>query len=207
MIFDRSWYNRAGVERVWGFATEKGGQFLQSCRWSRSDGRSGIILIKYWLEVSPEEQTRRLEARIDDGRKIWKLSPMDLMSYSRWYDYSRARDECSRRPTRTGRPGTWCGPTTRGAPAEHHHPPALADPVQEAAAGEGQAPEAPEAGRLSRAELSVQAHQGRVLRRCSTSARGAPARAPLCRDDRLLDFAIANPRTSTRAASRRRTAR
>ena len=54
---------------------------------------SGIILLKYWLEVSPEEQTRRLEARIDDGRKIWKLSPMDLESYSRWYDYSRARDE------------------------------------------------------------------------------------------------------------------
>ena len=60
---------------------------------------SGIILIKYWLEVSEEEQTRRLEARIDDPRKIWKLSPMDLKSYSRWYDYSRARDECSRRPT------------------------------------------------------------------------------------------------------------
>jgi polyphosphate kinase 2 (PPK2 family) len=55
--------------------------------------RSGIILLKYWLEVSMEEQTRRLEARIDDGRKIWKLSPMDLLSYSRWYDYSRARDE------------------------------------------------------------------------------------------------------------------
>ena len=54
---------------------------------------SGIILLKYWLEVSPEEQTRRLESRIDDGRKIWKLSPMDLKSYSRWYDYSRARDE------------------------------------------------------------------------------------------------------------------
>jgi len=54
---------------------------------------SGIILLKYWLEVSPEEQTRRLEARIDDGRKIWKLSDMDLKSYSRWYDYSRARDE------------------------------------------------------------------------------------------------------------------
>ena len=56
-------------------------------------GRSGIILIKYWLEVSPEEQTRRLEERIDDRRKIWKLSPMDLKSYNRWYDYSRARDE------------------------------------------------------------------------------------------------------------------
>jgi polyphosphate kinase 2 (PPK2 family) len=57
---------------------------------------SGVILIKYWLEVSPEEQTRRLESRIDDGRKIWKLSPMDLKSYNRWYDYSRARDEMFR---------------------------------------------------------------------------------------------------------------
>ena len=54
---------------------------------------SGVILLKYWLEVSPEEQTRRLKSRIDDGRKIWKLSPMDLKSYSRWYDYSRARDD------------------------------------------------------------------------------------------------------------------
>ena len=69
---------------------------------------SGIILLKYWLEVSPEEQTRRLEARIDDGRKIWKLSPMDLLSYSRWYDYSRARDDmfAGDRHGR-GRPGSW----------------------------------------------------------------------------------------------------
>jgi polyphosphate kinase 2 len=95
VIFDRSWYNRAGVERVMGFCTE---QQLQSFfkgvpLIERAMVDSGIILVKYWLEVSPEEQTRRLEARIDDGRKIWKLSPMDLKSYSRWYDYSRARDE------------------------------------------------------------------------------------------------------------------
>src|SRR5215813_7464789 len=95
IIFDRSWYNRAGVERVMGFATE------DQVRWflkatppiEKAMVDSGIILLKYWLEVSPEEQTRRLEARIDDGRKIWKLSPMDLKSYSRWYDYSRARDD------------------------------------------------------------------------------------------------------------------
>jgi polyphosphate kinase len=95
MIFDRSWYNRAGVERVMGFCTE------EQVRWflkaapavEKAIVESGVILLKYWLEVSPEEQTRRLEARIDDGRKIWKLSPMDLKSYSRWYDYSRARDE------------------------------------------------------------------------------------------------------------------
>ena len=94
-IFDRSWYNRAGVERVMGFcADEQAKRFLQLAPLTeRAMVESGIILLKYWLEVSEEEQTRRLEARIDDGRKIWKLSPMDLKSYSRWYDYSRARDE------------------------------------------------------------------------------------------------------------------
>jgi polyphosphate kinase 2 len=93
-IFDRSWYNRAGVERVMGFCTdEQAKRFLQLAPLTeRAMVESGIILLKYWLEVSEEEQTRRLEARIDDGRKIWKLSPMDLKSYSRWYDYSRARD-------------------------------------------------------------------------------------------------------------------
>ena len=95
VIFDRSWYNRAGVERVMGFCDEaQARKFLQAVPLvERAMVESGIILLKYWLEVSPEEQTRRLEARIDDGRKIWKLSPMDLKSYSRWYDYSRARDE------------------------------------------------------------------------------------------------------------------
>jgi polyphosphate kinase 2 len=95
VIFDRSWYNRAGVERVMGFCTEEQTKrFLQVAPMvEKSMVESGIILIKYWLEVSPEEQTRRLEARITDGRKIWKLSPMDLLSYSRWYDYSRARDD------------------------------------------------------------------------------------------------------------------
>jgi polyphosphate kinase 2 len=95
VIFDRSWYNRAGVERVMGFCTdEQARKFLQAVPLvEEAMVDSGIILVKYWLEVSPEEQTRRLEARITDGRKIWKLSPMDLKSYSRWYDYSRARDE------------------------------------------------------------------------------------------------------------------
>jgi len=98
VIFDRSWYNRAGVERVMGFAPDEAvKRFLNAVPLvERAIVDSGIILIKYWLEVSPDEQTRRLEARIDDGRKIWKLSPMDLLSYSRWYDYSRARDEMFR---------------------------------------------------------------------------------------------------------------
>ena len=95
MIFDRSWYNRAGVERVMGFCAEhEVKRFLEMVpAFERVVVEDGIILLKYWLEVSPEEQTRRLEGRIDDGRKIWKLSEMDLKSYSRWYDYSRARDE------------------------------------------------------------------------------------------------------------------
>ncbi len=95
VIFDRSWYNRAGVERVMGFCTEEQAQgFLQVAPlFEQLMVKSGIILFKYWLEVSPEEQTRRLASRIDDGRKIWKLSPMDLKSYDRWDDYTRARDE------------------------------------------------------------------------------------------------------------------
>ena len=95
VIFDRSWYNRAGVERVMEFCSEKmAKKFLKAVPLvEKAMVDSGIILIKYWLEVSPEEQTRRLESRIDDNRKIWKLSPMDLLSYSRWFDYSRARDE------------------------------------------------------------------------------------------------------------------
>jgi polyphosphate kinase 2 len=95
VIFDRSWYNRAGVERVLGFCTEdQAKHFLEMVPlFEKVTVEDGIILLKYWLEVSSDEQTRRLEARIDDGRKIWKLSDMDLKSYSRWYDYSQARDE------------------------------------------------------------------------------------------------------------------
>jgi len=95
VIFDRSWYNRAGVERVMGYCTEQQAKrFLEVVPlFEKMMIESGIILLKYWLEVSPEEQTRRLEGRIEDGRKLWKLSPMDLKSYSRWDDYTRARDE------------------------------------------------------------------------------------------------------------------
>jgi polyphosphate kinase 2 len=95
VLFDRSWYNRAGVERVMGFCTkEEVTRFLELCPgWERAIIQSGIILIKYWFEVSQQEQTRRFQARIDDGRKIWKLSPMDLESHRRWYDFSRARDD------------------------------------------------------------------------------------------------------------------
>ena len=95
VIFDRSWYNRAGVERVLGFCTEdQAKHFLQMIPGvEETIVADGVILLKYWLEVSSEEQTKRLEARIDDGRKIWKLSEMDLKSYKRWDDYSKARDD------------------------------------------------------------------------------------------------------------------
>jgi len=94
VIFDRSWYNRAGVEPVMGFCTpQQTERFLKTVPlMERAIVQSGVILLKYWLEVSPEEQTRRLKSRFEDGRKTWKLSPMDLKSYNRWYDYSRARD-------------------------------------------------------------------------------------------------------------------
>ena len=95
VLFDRSWYNRAGVERVMGFCSEKDVErFLQICPlWERGVVNSGIILIKYWFEVTEEEQHRRFESRINDPRKTWKLSPMDLEAHRRWYDYSRARDD------------------------------------------------------------------------------------------------------------------
>jgi polyphosphate kinase len=94
VIFDRSWYNRAGVEYVMGFCTsEEHDKFLENCpRAERWIVDSGIILIKIWLEVSMEEQERRFMARIEDPLRQWKLSPMDVPSYVRWYDYSRARD-------------------------------------------------------------------------------------------------------------------
>ena len=95
VIFDRSWYNRAGVDRVMGFSPESEvKRFLALCPvWERIAVDSGIQLIKYWFEVSQDVQTQRFEDRINDPRKIWKLSPMDLESHRRWYDYSRARDE------------------------------------------------------------------------------------------------------------------
>ena len=95
VLFDRSWYNRAGVERVMGFCTDdEYSEFLRSCpEFERMLVRSGITLIKYWFSVSDEEQERRFQERINDPTKRWKLSPMDLASRSRWVDYSRAKDE------------------------------------------------------------------------------------------------------------------
>jgi polyphosphate kinase 2 (PPK2 family) len=95
VLFDRSWYNRAGVEHVMSFCTEQEYQeFLQSCpEFERMLIRSGIILIKYWFSVSDEEQERRFQDRMNKPTKRWKLSPMDLESRKHWVDYSRAKDE------------------------------------------------------------------------------------------------------------------
>jgi polyphosphate kinase 2 len=98
VLFDRSWYNRAGVERVMGFATEAQVQeFFRSCpEFERMLIREGIILIKYWFSVSDAEQERRFQARLDDPTKRWKLSPMDLQSRARWVEYSKAKDDMFR---------------------------------------------------------------------------------------------------------------
>jgi polyphosphate kinase len=95
VLFDRSWYNRAGVERVMGFATQDEiEEFMRTCpQFERSLVRSGIVLIKYWLSLSDEEQERRFKARIDDPSKGWKLSPMDLEARAHWVDYAEAKDE------------------------------------------------------------------------------------------------------------------
>ena len=95
VLFDRSWYNRAGVERVMGFCTDDEYQdFLRSCPgFERMLVQSGITLIKYWFTISPEEQDRRFESRLEDPRKRWKIGPIDIASRAHWFDYSRARDQ------------------------------------------------------------------------------------------------------------------
>lgn len=95
VLFDRSWYNRAGVERVMGFCTDDEYQeFMRSCpEFERMLIRSGIVLLKYWFSVSDEEQEDRFQARLDDPTKRWKLSPMDLASREKWIEYSKAKDE------------------------------------------------------------------------------------------------------------------
>ena len=143
VIFDRSWYNRAGVERVMGFCTpEESEKFLEQVPdLEKTMVGSGIILLKYWLEVSEKEQTRRLESRINDPRKIWKLSEMDLKGYSRWYDYSRARDAMFA-ATDTAWAPWWVANTDdkRSGAAQHHQPPAQPRPLRVAQTQAGRAP-------------------------------------------------------------------
>ena len=133
VIFDRSWYNRAGVERVMGFCTpEQSARFLEQVpAVEKAMVDSGIILIKYWLEVSPDEQTRRLEGRINDPRKVWKLTDMDLKSYGRWDDYSRARDAMFAATDTPWAPWFVAAHRRQGArAAEHHQPPPEPGPYE-----------------------------------------------------------------------------
>ncbi len=132
MIFDRSWYNRAGVERVMGFCTpEEVQKFLDGAPMvERGMVESGIILLKYWLEVSPQEQERRLRDRIDDGRKIWKLSPMDIKSFNRWDEYTAARDAMFAATDTAGRRGSSPARRIKARASKYHHPSAVADPYE-----------------------------------------------------------------------------
>ena len=133
MLFDRSWYNRAGVEHVMGFCTDdEYREFLRSCpEFEEMLIRSGIVLVKYWFSVSDDEQERRFQARIDDPEKRWKLSPMDLEARARWADYSRAKDEMFRY-TDTKLSPWWVVERRRQAARapQLHQPPAVAGPVR-----------------------------------------------------------------------------
>ena len=142
VIFDRSWYNRAGVEHVMGFCSkEEHERFLALCpQIEKFLIEGGVTLIKLWLEVSNDEQKKRFEARIEDPVRQWKLSPMDLPARMRWYDYSRARDQMlAKTDTRIS---PWylvrSDDKTHGAP-EHHRPHPVAHSVQEGVAQEDQA--------------------------------------------------------------------
>ena len=142
VIFDRSWYNRAGVEHVMGFCTEEQYErFLKLCPEVEKyivDG--GIILIKFWLEVGNKEQERRFRARIDDPLRQWKLSPMDLPSRAKWYEYSRARDAMLKATDTQARAVAHRQVRRQEARApEHHRAPAEADSVQEGRPSEGEA--------------------------------------------------------------------
>ena len=167
VIFDRSWYNRAGVEAVMGFCTPaEVEQFLTDTpTLEHAFVDDGIVLIKYWLEVGPDEQTRRFERRIADPRRRWKLSPMDFESHRRWYDYSRARDEMIRRTHTPWAPWTIVRVRRQAArPAQRHLRPARPAALRAAAPGRVLAAQAPAAQGLRRARPLLRAHPRGALR-------------------------------------------
>ena len=133
VLFDRSWYNRAGVERVMGFCTEdEVWEFFRTCpEFERMLIRSGIILLKYWFSVSDEEQEKRFQARLKDPLKVWKLSPMDLESRLRWVEYSQAKDEMFSYTDTKDSPW-WVVNADDKTPraAQHDPPPARPDPLR-----------------------------------------------------------------------------
>ena len=182
VIFDRSWYNRAGVERVMGFCTEEESKrFLTLVPGvEQAMVHWGIILIKYWLEVSSEEQTRRLESRIDDPRKVWKLSKLDRMSYSRWDDYSRARDDMLATTDTVWAP--WPSRAHRrqeACPPQHHHPPAPRPGAVRAA--EAPRHRASEAQGVHQGQATGCAAEAHPARRSSGSDPSKPPTHPLPR--------------------------
>jgi polyphosphate kinase 2 len=184
VIFDRSWYNRAGVERVMGFCTQdQAKRFLQMTPlFEKVIVESGVILLKYWLEVSSEEQTRRLEARIDDGRKTWKLSDMDLKSYSRWYDYSRARDEMFL-ATDTAWASWYVVPSDnkRRARLNDALPHSQQDPLRGIGSPQGQIAGPSEIGRLQEPGLSIPGNTRDLLKQTRRAIRRrAPNSANPC---------------------------
>ena len=143
VIFDRSWYNRAGVEYVMGFCTKEQHQgFLEVCpEFEKYITDAGIILIKFWLEVSDKEQRRRFEARITDPLRQWKLSPVDLPSRSKWFEYSRARPDAQGHGHETRAVAHPALGRQEARPAQLHHPLARTDPAQESAQGEDRSSE------------------------------------------------------------------
>ena len=166
VIFDRSWYNRAGVEPVMGFCTpQETGRFLELTPGvEKAMADDGIVLLKYWLEVSPGEQTRRLKSRINDPRKIWKLSDMDLKSYRRWYDYSRARDAMFAATDTAWAPWYIARDRQQKArPAQHHQPPAQPGPLQATHPPGHHPAQTPARPRLHPARPAPALHPGPVL--------------------------------------------
>ena len=168
VIFDRSWYNRAGVERVLGFCSEEQAKrFLAGVPLvEKAIVESGVILLKYWLEVSPDEQTRRLKSRITDGRKVWKLSPMDIKSYNRWFDYSQARDDMFKATDTAWAPWFVVRSDDKKRARLNLIKHLLARvPYKTAPSAESQAAQEAKTGQVPRDRLSLQVHPGDFLSR------------------------------------------
>ena len=178
VIFDRSWYNRAGVERVMGFCTEdQAKRFLSIVpAVEKAMVESGVVLLKYWLEVSPEEQTNRLTARIDDKRKIWKLSQMDLDSYTRWDDYTRCRDDMFQ-ATDTVVGAMVCRSIRQqeAGAAQYHLAPALEYSLQESAPREYQVAETQDCPQQAASRFAEDRSAGRLVNAPSARRSVRPA--------------------------------
>ena len=186
VLFDRSWYNRAGVEHVMGFCTdEEYWEFLRACPlFEEMLVRSGIYLIKYWFSVNDEEQERRFVERMHNPIKRWKLSPMDLEARKYWVEYSKAKDVMLEYTDRKQTPWYIVDADNKKTRAAKLHPaPAAPDPVQGPAAGRARAAAAPAGHRLQAAEeVEAELGAGRLLKgrvpSCEAVPRPRPRRAP-----------------------------